>query len=143
MSKRTLVIGLVICLILGGAAGYLGYRLYMRNHPAMARYAMEFPEGTEFKDELARIEKVYESDAAVRRVIQELDLVNRLKVDSEDAAVALVAERLIVQSGALPGRVQVLYLDRKFDFSKEVLEALHTEFVRTPEAQAVLRPMSP
>ena len=142
MSKRTIVIGLVVCLVLGGAAaGYLGYRLYMRNHPALAKYAMEFPEGTAFEDGMLQIEKVFEADEALRKVIQEHDLVARLKVGSEDEAVALMRERFIVHAGAEPGHVHVLFLDRKYDLSREVLEALHQEFIRTREARAVLRPL--
>ena len=140
MSKRTIVIGLVICLVLGGAAaGYLGYRLYMRNHPAVAMYTMEFPVGTTFKDGVKEIEKVMESDWAVRRVVQELDIVGRHRLDSEEEAMASVRERLKVNPGSV-NTVGVMYLDRKFEFSKQVLQIIHEEFVRTREARMVLRP---
>ena len=141
MSKRTIVVGLVICMILGGAAaGYLGYRLYMRNHPAVGVYTMEFPPGTKFWDGVKEMEKVMESDLAVGRVVQDLDLVTRFKVSTEEEAAALIRERLLVQQGKVPGQVHVVYLDRKYELAIEVLTALHEEFIRTREARAVLRP---
>lgn len=141
MSKRTIVIGLVICLVLGGAAaGYLGYRLYMKNHPAVGMYTMEFPAGTRFKDGIKEIEKVMESDLAMERVVADLDLMNRFKVASDDEAKALVRERLLLQQGKGPGQVHVIYLDRKNEVAMEILQAIHEQFVRTREARAVLRP---
>ena len=139
-----MMIGLLFCLALGaGAAGYVGYRLYMRNHPAVGVYRMEFPEGVDFKEGVAEIEKVLESDYAVREVVQSLDLVSRFKLDSEEEAIERVREKLLVRPAKSPGRVTVMYLDRSNELALEILKGLHAEFVKTREARAVLRALEP
>jgi hypothetical protein len=139
-----MVVGLLICLIVGGSGvAYVAYRWFTKNNPAVGIYTMEFPEGTLFKDGIKEMEKVMESEIAVERVVRDLDLANRLEVGSEAEAAALLRERLLVQRGKEPGEVHVIYLDRSFEFSKQVLNAIHQEFVRTREARSVLRPNQP
>ncbi len=140
MSKRGIIIGVVICLVVVAPVGAFGYLWFTKNHPAVGVYTMEFPKGTSFKEGLAQMELVMESDKAVRQVVQELDLVARYKLASEDEAVARVRERLRMNKGEVAGRVRIIYLDRKQEFAQEILEALHQEFIKTPEARMVLRP---
>ena len=84
-----------------------------------------------------------ESDLLAGRIVRDMGLIEHFEVETEEEAVVVFRERLLVQKGKGPGEVHVIYLDRDFEFSKEVLNAMHREFVRTREAQAVLRQNQP
>jgi len=104
---------------------------------------MEFPVGMDFAEGVAKVEEVMESDQVIRPVVQELELVGRFKVQSEDEAVALVREKLSLKAMDEAGRVRVMYRDRNYKQALEILKAIHAKFARSRAAQAVLRPAEP
>ena len=145
MSKRTLVIiALLVCVVLGiGAGGYVGWRWFTRDHPAVGVYRMEFPEGMAFDEGVAKVGEVMESEQVMRAVVRDLDLVNRFGLKTEDDAVARVREKLTLRALGDSLRVRVMYRDRDQNQSLEILKAIHAEFIKSRAAQAVLRPAEP
>jgi hypothetical protein len=144
MSKRVIIIALLICVILGiGGGGYVAWRWFTRDQPAVGVYKMEFPDGMDFAEGVAKVGEVMESDPVIRPVVQELDLVGRFKLQNEEEAIARVREKLSLKSLGAGGRVRVMYRDRNFKQALEILKAIHAEFVKSRAAQAVLRAADP
>ena len=144
MSKRVIIIALLICVILGlGGGSYVAWRWFTRDQPAVGVYKMEFPDGMDFVEGVAKVEEVMESDPVIRPVVQELDLVGRFKLQNEDEAIALVREKLSLRPLHDGKRVRVMYRDRNFKQALEILKAIHAEFAKSRAAQAVLRPADP
>lgn len=128
-------------MVLGISGGsYVAWRWFTRDQPAVGVYRMEFPDGLAFEEGVARVEEVMESDQVMKKVVQDLDLVTRFKLESEDEAVARLREKLSLKSMGEAGRVRVMYRDRSFQQALEILKAIHGEFAKSRAARAVLRP---
>lgn len=144
MSKRVIIIALLICVVLGiGGGSYVAWRWFTRDQPAMGIYRMEFPEGMAFDEGVEKVGEVMESEQVMKRVVQDLDLVSRFKVKTEDEAVERVREKLSLKGLGDADRVRVMYRDRNPRQALEILKAIHAEFIKSRAAQAVLRPPEP
>lgn len=141
MSRRTVILALVVTLILGTAGvGYIGYRYFTRDRPAIGTYRLVLPEGVTMKEVADTERAVMGTDEILKDVIQELGLIEHWGFDSEAETLAHMREKLIVRPGYEPDQLQVLYRDRSAELAQEVLLAISERYMEIKKSQQVVPP---
>lgn len=139
MSKRTVLIGLGICVFLGllgaGAWGWRWYKRYQqREWQASNHYRIAVKEG-QVMDMLGKAEEdAMEMESVLKRVAEDLDLMKVWEMESESRVLERLREKLTVTS-KITEYVRVSYQDREKERAAEILNAIIQNFMKERPAR--------
>ncbi len=138
MSRPVIaVIILVIFLGLAGG-GILGWMFLNKDRVALLSYQVEKVDGLSMQGVVATEEKLLESEAILKKVIANLNLVDEWRMNSEAEAMAHLRKKLIVKEERIGSRIRVLYRDKKQERAFAILKEIKAIYP-TYRSQAVER----
>jgi hypothetical protein len=127
--SRNLIGAIVVCLLLCFAgAAILGWMWISRDRAAVASYRVILPEGARMEALVEKEAELMRSDAVLKPIIAELDLVTRWKLDKEEDALTRLRAKIKVKPGSVEDRVKVVYRDRSQKRALEILRSINRQF---------------
>jgi uncharacterized protein involved in exopolysaccharide biosynthesis len=139
MSRRGVHGILAVILLLGVVgAGAIAVKWFTRDRVAVASYRVDGPPSLDSAKLIEVEREAMTSDAVLKPVIADLDLVSRGGLDGEDEALAHGREKLKMFEGIEPGQVRLLYRDRRQERALEVLRAITASYIEMRGRQGAL-----
>lgn len=128
MSRPVIVVIAVVFILGLSGGGFLGWMFLSKDRVALLSYKVGKVEGMSMQAVVLREEKLLESEAILKKVIANLNLVGEWRMNSEEEAIAHMRRKLIVKEERIGSRIRVLYRDRKQDRAFAILKEIRTIF---------------
>ncbi len=127
--SRPVIFVIAVVFILGlSGGGVLGWMFLSKDRVALLSYKVGKVEGMSMQAVVLREEKLLESEAILKKVIANLNLVDEWRMNSEEEAIAHMRKKLIVKEERIGSRIRVLYRDRKQDTAFAILKEIRIIF---------------
>ena len=126
---RPVIFVIAVVFILGlSGGGVLGWMFLSKDRVALLSYKVGKVEGMSMQAVVLREEKLLESEAILKKVIANLNLVDEWRMNSEEEAIAHMRKKLIVKEERIGSRIRVLYRDKKQDRAFAILKEIRIIF---------------
>ena len=137
--SRPVIAVIILVIVLGLAGGgILGWMFLNKDRVALLSYQVEKVDGLSMHKVVLIEEKLLESDAILKKVIANLNLVDEWRMNSEAQAMAHLRKKLIVKEERIGSRIRVLYRDKKQERAFAILKEIKTIYP-TYRSEAVER----